>query len=293
MSRKKDQNFTTCNVCEQPQTFEVAKEVKVIPSNMSQFKHQQFTVWRCNNCHTLHSKEAVDLDLYYENYFKKINLNYFTSCAYWQQIQLLKKYGLKQSHNILDFGCNQGSFLKVLKQLGYRQAKGYDPYVSEFADSTILNDRYDVITSYDVIEHVEKPRLFFQQMVRCLEIGGLLLIGTPNATQVDFSDIYCPELHQPYHRHILSQKALINLGLSSGLEVVKVIHRWCYDTLLPGVNTRFILSYVKRLGNMIDCLEDPPHIGMVLTSPLLLFYFFWGYFFPTPGNVIILFRRCR
>ncbi|WP_083862303.1 class I SAM-dependent methyltransferase [Baaleninema simplex] len=290
-STPSDRDRTVCNVCDNPGTVDRATEIAQIPSNMKRFQHQYFTVWRCKNCSSLHSQESVDLNVYYKDYFSNIGLNYFTICSYWSQIQFLRKNGLQKNRQILDFGCNHGSFVSFLNKLGYKGAIGYDPYVPQFSDRTVLDRQYHIVTSYDVIEHFEEPRDLFEEAVRCLEPGGLFLIGTPNAQELNLSDVHRPEFHQPYHRHILSERALIDLGVSYGLEVVEVVDRWCFDTLFPGVNTRFIWSYVRRMGNAIDSLEDTPRIGMVFTSPLLLFYFFLGYFFPIPGNMIILFRR--
>lgn len=39
---------------------------------------------------------------------------------------------------------------------------------------------FDVVVSFDVIEHVEHDRLFVQEIYRVLQPGGELLLGTPN-----------------------------------------------------------------------------------------------------------------
>jgi hypothetical protein len=73
-------DFQLCNVCQHPGTFDNTLDVKQIPSNLRKFKEQKFTVWRCSSCHSLHSKESVDLNYYYENYIiGKQGLNYFFS----------------------------------------------------------------------------------------------------------------------------------------------------------------------------------------------------------------------
>ncbi len=253
--------------------------------------NQKFTVWRCSSCNSLHSKELVDLNYYYENYvIGKNGLDYFFSSAYYNRLKLLRKYGLRKDSKFLDYGCNQGLFLSFLDQLGYKNVFGYDAYVPKYSERKILTEKYDFITAYDVIEHVDEPSDFLTQLISCLDKDGLLLIATPNADEIKLSSPETPELHQPYHRHILSEGALMNLALSKGLEVVEFSKRWYNDTLYPLVNTRFMWTYVQQTGNVIDVLQEPPRWQVLLTSPLLIFYAFAGYFFRMPGNMTVVFR---
>ncbi|NEO74379.1 class I SAM-dependent methyltransferase [Moorena sp. SIO3H5] len=284
--------FTVCNVCDNPGTFKQAKDVRQISSNVRKFKEHKFTVWRCSSCHSLHSKDSVDLDYYYADYpINNLRFNNFISrLAYQGPLKLLLKHGFKKNHKLLDFGCNQGLFLSFLHQLGYNNAFGYDSYIPKYSDQSVLDHEYDIIFTDQVIEHLKEPRKVFGQLVSCLKKGGLLVVGTPNADEIELSDSYLTMLHQPYHQHILSEKALLNLGLSNGLEVVKVYKRWSGNSLFPTLNPRFIFTYVRCTGNMIDVATEPPRLGTILTSPLLMFYAFAGYFFPHPGNMIVVFR---
>ena len=43
-------------------------------SNVKPFREEFFTVWRCNNCGSLHSKEGIDLEYYYHKYSKRKNV---------------------------------------------------------------------------------------------------------------------------------------------------------------------------------------------------------------------------
>lgn len=242
---------TVCNICAHPGKFENALEGKEIYSNVREFKHEKFTVWRCLNCGSLHSKEAVDLNYYYKHYpVKNHTMNYATRKSYRNRLRLLRKHGFKKGHTILDFGCGQGLFVSFLLQCGYN-ASGYDSYVEEYSDRKVVNNVYDAVTSYDVIEHDNQPVEFFEQLVRCLKQGGLLAIGTPSADKIDLSNPkkFSMELHQPYHRHILSEEALLKLGVHAGLDIVKIYHRFYFDTLYPMVNTRFLKAYVRCAGN--------------------------------------------
>jgi 2-polyprenyl-3-methyl-5-hydroxy-6-metoxy-1,4-benzoquinol methylase len=286
---------TACTICDPAQGIADALEVRQIHSNVRRFQHETFTVWRCPQCRSLHSKEAVNLDDYYAHYpLQNHRIDSITRLAYQNRVRSLKKHGLKPDHTILDYGCGQGVFVEFLLEQGYaNKAQGYDAYVPAYADKTVLAATYDTITAYDVIEHVDDPRAFLRQIAEYLRAGGLLALGTPAADQIDLSDqeTFISELHQPYHRHILSEPALLDLGREAGLKVIKVDHRYYFDTLYPFVNARFGKAYLRRIGNVMDALLEKQNPDVIFKSPRLLFYAFFGYLFPPKGNITVFFRK--
>ena len=154
-------DFTICNVCDNPDTFATAKDIQEVYSNVRKFSHHKFTVWRCNSCDSLHSKEPVNLDEYYQGYLANQSLNYFLLCIYFNRLKKLQKHGFTKSSTLLDYGCNKGLFLSFLNQKGYLNVSGYDPFITEFANDKYLSRKYDFVVSYQVIEHMEEPRNFF------------------------------------------------------------------------------------------------------------------------------------
>jgi SAM-dependent methyltransferase len=218
------------------------------------------------------------------------------------QLTVLTRQGIKKSDRILDYGCGGGTFVHALKKRGYTNAFGYDPYVPAWADPGILEDRYDAIATWDVIEHLEDPRRFMGGLVGLLRPGGVLVIGTPNAEHVPLTKENprsIPELHQPYHRHVLSEQALLHLGREHGLKPSWRSHRWYMDGLCPFINARFLWGYMEARGGYLDVLFEsadgavngnPPPRGLLLRSPSLLFKAFFGYFFNGNTYMTICFR---
>jgi SAM-dependent methyltransferase len=154
----------------------------------------------------------------------------------------------------------------------------------------LLEDQYDVVVSYDVIEHSDEPRVFLRSLMRLVKPGGLLVIGTPNAQNVSIHREGDPSLHVPYHRHILSQRALLALGKKAGCKPAHVYERSFYDSLYPTVNSRFMWRYIQKTGGLLDAAVEPPRTRLVLSSPDLLFFALFGYFFPLGDNMIVSFR---
>jgi 2-polyprenyl-3-methyl-5-hydroxy-6-metoxy-1,4-benzoquinol methylase len=283
---------TVCNLCESPATFDQASEVHRVRSNVRRFQEENFTVWRCRNCQSLHSKESVDLDRYYRHYpIHSHQIDPVTRNAYRNRLRSITACGVSRGAKILDYGCGHGVFVKFLRESGY-DAEGYDAYDPVYADTKALDLRYDVVTAYDVVEHAPEPRDLFRQLVRLLTSGGLLVIGTPAADQIDLSDVdaFLMELHQPYHRHIFSERALIDDGKAVGLRAVRVDRRSYYDTLFPFLNARYGGAYLRRAGNVMDAVFEKPQAGLMFASPRMLFYAFAGYLFPPSGNITVFFR---
>jgi 2-polyprenyl-3-methyl-5-hydroxy-6-metoxy-1,4-benzoquinol methylase len=240
--------------------------------------------------------EEIDLDFYYRHYpLQRHKLDLWARVAYKNRLSRLIKEGLKQDHDILDFGCGVGLFISYLHEKGYKKAVGYDANVADFAKEKVLSETYDVITTQDVIEHIDEPRRVIAQLSRILRPGGFLCIGTPNAEEISLSDPekYLLSLHQPYHRHILSEIALIDLCEKEGLKCDRIYNRWYYDTLFPTVNYRFLSSYIRQNENVLDTAFEEPNVTMVLKSPELLFFSIFGYFFPIKTEMMVFFKKLQ
>lgn len=283
-----------CNLCDDPASIDDSPEVEQVFSNVRQFCHESFTVWRCKNCGSLHSKEAVDLSKYYADYpMKRMKADYFFNRMYGNRLHILRAHGLSPDHKILEHGCGEGQYIAFLKDHGFSNVSGYDPYSLEYAASDVLSQSYDVVVSHEVIEHLDDPEQVISQLSNLLVPGGLLIIGTPNAAEIHLKTDHplLTQLHQPYHRHILTEVTLKKMGIRAHLQPIKTYHRQDYDTLWPGVNMQFILSYVKAAGNYLDILFEKPKLGRVFTSPALVLKFYAGYFLRHPGQMVVIFRK--
>ncbi|MFP6748341.1 MAG: class I SAM-dependent methyltransferase [Alphaproteobacteria bacterium] len=94
--------------------------------------------------------------------------------------------------SILDIGAGDGAFLQVASAGGWK-AVGLDPaaeqnhqnesgvqIISGTVDDIDVNQKYDAITLWDVIEHVDDPRDLIEKCVSLLAIGGYLILETGN-----------------------------------------------------------------------------------------------------------------
>ena len=63
------------------------------------------------------------------------------------------------------------------------------------------------------------------------------------------------------------------------------------SSLIPGMNLRFMWTYINETGGFIDVSFEAFQTGTIARSPMLWFYTFFGYFLPPPGNMVVIFAR--
>jgi SAM-dependent methyltransferase len=93
--------------------------------------------------------------------------------------------------SILDVGCFDGAFLRslhgdldrfgveILPEAAQRaEAEGVRILSADFARLADEPTRYDVVTAFDVIEHVENPHLLMSLLSQVLKPQGLLILST-------------------------------------------------------------------------------------------------------------------
>jgi len=283
---------TQCNLCDRPGNLSEAQEIGRVPCNVRRFRDHLFTIWRCSGCGSLHCAEDADLAGYYADYpLKQQRLGFHERIGYRNRLHLLEGQGFRRSESMLDYGCGSGLFVNFLRDNGLPHVHAYDPYVPAHAHPETLRRTYDVVVSYDVIEHDDDPRGFLRSLCRLVRPGGLVAIGTPNADRVSLNRKGDPSLHPPYHRHIFSERALFTLGQAEGLDPVHVYRRSYFDSAWPTVNSRFMWRYLEKSGGFLDAAVEPPRTGLVLRSPELLLLAFFGSWLPRGDNMLVTFRN--
>jgi SAM-dependent methyltransferase len=251
-------------------------------------------VWRCPACRSIHAKDAVELAHYYASYpaFSQ-DVEWRLRRPYGNLLKRLLASGLKKDHRILDYGCGSGALVRFLRSNGY-ETSGYDAYTEAFADRSVLDQRYDVVVSQDVIEHVDSPRALLREFQGLVVPGGTIAIGTPDARAVDLSkpEDFVHVLHAPYHRHILARDALQEQAEALGWRVDRYYSTMYGNTLFPGENPRAGLHYLRCHDDCLDLLTEPVRFdSWRLLSPETPFYVFFGYFFDRHTDVMFVFRR--
>ncbi len=283
-----------CNVCDDPRTLQDASETARIKCNVRKFADRRFGVWRCGNCRSIHSTDVVDLAPYYKDYpFQRQQADFAWRLIARNYVRRLKRAGFTRGHSLLDYGCGSGLLINRLSAQGYLDVHGFDAYTEAFADRGSLQRTYDFVVLQDVIEHVEEPAELLDEVVALTAPGGAIVIGTPNADELDLRTPhnYVHSLHQPYHLHVLSAPALRDLAQARGLAVEGFYSVYYCDTFVPFATLRFCTHYARLFDDTLDLAFDPYRFTWRLLTPKALLLAFLGHLRPPRTEMMFVFRK--
>jgi SAM-dependent methyltransferase len=117
--------------------------------------------------------------------------------TYWSKYRsYIEKYLGSKKGRFLDVGCGNGKNLKYLKSLGYENCYGAEVsslFVKEATAKKIKNvylydgislpfedNFFDLIGSFNVLEHTNDPEEFLINQISKLKVGGTLIVACPN-----------------------------------------------------------------------------------------------------------------
>lgn len=103
---------------------------------------------------------------------------------------------LKKGMKVLDFGCGQGAFSQRLVDTGMivdvcdldidqvkaNVNKKYKLDLNEPGIQDSITDKYDVIISMEIIEHIHNPWKYLADSISLLKDGGIIVLSTPNVS---------------------------------------------------------------------------------------------------------------
>jgi 2-polyprenyl-3-methyl-5-hydroxy-6-metoxy-1,4-benzoquinol methylase len=163
----------------------------------------------------------------------KTSFNPYLAARYKVAIDALPKPATEDEMAI-DLGCGDGYFSYQLRKRGY-QVQAVDGQLSaiklaqqktaaesgiEFQVGNVLSTPFsdnsaDVVTSLDVIEHLDDPETHLREIKRLLKKGGVALIGTPIRITEHPLDKYHVQEFFPEEFGRLLSKTFSNVQLKS------------------------------------------------------------------------------
>ncbi|WP_246186626.1 class I SAM-dependent methyltransferase [Methylacidimicrobium tartarophylax] len=146
-----------------------------------------------------------------------------------------KELGLNLHSRILDYGCGRGHFLFRLREWGFRNLFGVDPFYHgqdmieegislKKGDYTLLGESFDLIILNHVIEHLEEPLAILRTLKERLTPTGTILVSTPIADSYGwrkFGNSWAM-WDPPRHLHVFTAKAMALAAGRAGLQIAKV-----------------------------------------------------------------------
>lgn len=150
---------------------------------------------KCNDCNfhfAVDIPTTEELIAHYNKYERNDYLSPITIKRYHEILDSFEPY--RKTNRLIDVGCGIGYFLTEA------QKRGWEVYGTEFTDEAIaicknkgfnmqqgvLNTAdyeagsFDIVTSFEVLEHINNPIEEIQKFNNLLRKGGLLYFTTPN-----------------------------------------------------------------------------------------------------------------
>ena len=142
------------------------------------------------------------------------------------EFEIAQKF-VKANDALLDIGCGSGNFLISQKNktsnlfglefndLAIKKCKDnglniFKEYIEEHAKSN--SEKYDVVTSFQVLEHVFDIKSFIENNLKVLKTGGKLVIGVPHSNPYLYKKDMMHTLNlPPHHMGLWDEKAFQSL----------------------------------------------------------------------------------
>jgi len=160
-------------------------------------KKYPLDLYKCEKCALVQLKELAPLDqMYGSTYGYRTSLSPLMINHIKQKYKnVLKTKVLKKESNVLDIGCNDGTFLNFFAKQNYNNLYGIDPsalkfkslhdkkikLINSFFSKEKINQKYgqikfDLITSFAMFYDVSDPNLFCKQIASLLNKNGVWIL---------------------------------------------------------------------------------------------------------------------
>ena len=181
-----------CTVCRSPQ-------------NITVFRNDSHSLRQCLQCGTVslggYSDEFVpELYTYYDKYAnlgKEDVFDPITGARCQDLMKWFSRFGI--GRKVLDVGCGLGQFVDLANRGGwiaeglelsrgavdFARRHGLPVKQLDFLSAEIKPNSYDLVTLFEVIEHVPNPVEFIYRAGEVVGPGGFVYLTTPNFASVD------------------------------------------------------------------------------------------------------------
>lgn len=194
---------------------------------------------QCGKCSFVFSKRipsSQELDAYYKDYGTDNYLSPLTIKRYNEILDQFEPF--RKTNKMLDVGCGIGYFLEEAKK------RGWEVHGTELSEKSAeicaqknihikqgaLNtddyeqDMFDIVTSFEVIEHINNPLIDLKNIHSIMRKGGLVYVTTPNFNsllRVKLKSAY-NVITYPEHLSYYTPKTLEKVFKRSGFQKLKI-----------------------------------------------------------------------
>lgn len=244
------------------------------------FKKLGYKFFKCLNCHLywLEFKDSYSrfIQKYYQEGYFKGDKKYRAYADYEDDKKIIQKNmqkylekirNFKSSGNLLDIGCALGFFIEICQKNGFN-SYGLDiskyavniankiapnrAILGSIAKNGFKNILFDVITMFDLIEHLKDPRKDLAKIHTMLKDNGILVIQTGDSGSL-WTKIVDKCWHffaPPQHLFFFNKKNITEILKQSGFEVIKIEK----DGKWVSLRYLFYMMGYTQNSDISDCL---------------------------------------
>jgi SAM-dependent methyltransferase len=211
-----------------------------------------------------------------------------------ESLAFIVEQQLRPDSVILDIGCYTGTLISSLAQSGFQDVHGIDvdhsavergktlypqlgSRISEYSGATLPfpSESFDVVTMFDVIEHIPEVEKFLSREVwRVLKKRGSLLFQTPNKyTNIPWEILIHRSFskYKSYHVSLQSYWSLGEMLEAAGFDEIRISKRNILNSYyLEPLQQQLgpLASPVARLFNALPTVLSTNFWGSCSKSPL-------------------------
>jgi 2-polyprenyl-3-methyl-5-hydroxy-6-metoxy-1,4-benzoquinol methylase len=192
-----------------------------------------------------------------------------------RRFESLKAYLVNR--RVLDFGCGAAGFLDRARTIA-TEVVGIEPELRArefwsnrfrvFADLEEVEEKFDLITAFHVVEHLQDPRATVRKVASLLNRGGRLVIEVPSSEDALLT-LYANEPFRRFtywsqHLFLFNSETLNRLLVQAGLRVVSIQQYQRY----PLSNHLYWLSRGQPGGHKNWSFLDTPALSAAYAASL-------------------------
>lgn len=261
----------TCNICSSESIKSIYNGL-LRTGSFGKQTSKNYDLFFCSNCKSKFIDDILPRD-YYDSpqyridYNNTINIKEFYKEYDTNDTNKISKIGLHNLRDqiIADFGSAAGTFLQAVSNISkytiaiepskhfHETLKEYNKYVYSYGKDLVQsNNKINIATSFDVIEHVTSPIDYLKEIYKSLENGGKLYLKTPNFT--DLLHELSPEEYDKFnfrtaHLYYFCIDSLEYILKRSGFKEFTIKYTHDYD-----------------MSNLIYWMKDKKPTGMMKTN---------------------------
>lgn len=229
MAIKETMSDSDCLICG-------SENYRALPEKFGYKYHQ------CRSCGHVQLQFTMTNDAVYSEYETRTSHHASEHKIAWDYSETKREYfydplidrleRLTDSRSLLDLGCSNGAFLQAIRLRGwdgegmelehssaqYARSMGFKVYETVLEESGIPDASYDVVTLWQVVEHLPEPGLLLKEIHRVLKPGGICAISTPNIASIAFRmlDYRWDAVSPPEHIHLFTPRGLNKIVEQAG-----------------------------------------------------------------------------